>query len=1033
MKKILFAISMFLFITNVNALTFDVNLTNIKDEGNNGTIGSITNIDIPNKTVDAYFQDIGDEVSFSLTITNSGDRAGTLRSINVTSTNDKIEYTNNLPDGGLAINGNDSNTVIITGKVKEGAVNGTSSSEIKITYNYDEGSCPDGEILSSDESMCLCPEGLERNEKGVCIKPENKIECEEDEIYNETKKICEKKVVPEKVDNPKTLDNIILITLLFIVSGLGIYAVMFKKLKTNKKKTVVGLIVGVVTLGLSFGVLVSVFGFDKLLGAIVNPITKKKEIIVKVNETIDLIETWDGECSLDVLELTPQNIFEGGSGTEVDPYQVKTAEQLSCLAKSVNNGTTYGGKFIKQTKNIKLNDHLNDMVTQNNLNNARVWLSAGNITQDASHNYIIKSFDGTYDGDNHIISGLYLTNDSTQGYIGLFGATTNATFKNMVLSDVYMSTTRAVGGLIGYSQENLTINNVTTYGTGIIQNGDGAGLVSNYYGNNNSGIILIENAENNINLTCAYQCSGIMHRVGNVSASDEDNIIIRNTINNGNMDYSSGSGAAGILGYVSSNNANILVENTANTGDFNFHFTRENSHYGGIGGDWGVNRVTIRNSYNTGNWYNAQLDESGGIVGVITNNTSVIADNLYNSGDFQLVDSYPEGLSTADANAITGMQTSVAGIFGHVTKNLTITNSYNTGDIEGYLGYGSGIVGTVYGSGTMENCYNTGNITGAMGTGGLTGVFGNARNPGIIRNSYNTGDIITFADSRAGGLVGWSGPSIYNSYNTGDIYATGETTNQVGGLCAIECPEIKNSYNTGNITAKYFGIYIAGIAGGGGTGGQIVNTYNAGNITYLNVTPSTPDTYKTSIAGISGSGYSIIDSYNLGDITIYQNGGTTGKGASAAGIAYSGNATSCVNTGNIKVIVTAPYTQNYTDLYLDGIVYMGTTINGFNAGKIEYDDSALDTPLINDGYERLIQIGEIVDYYNASSTGNKFTNPNGYAVAQYTTGWQTLEQSLAVGQYTTDPVPSVLSIINDENAFEVKSGETLPTLKVFNN
>ena len=80
-KKILLFIGMFLFITNVNALTFNVNLTNIEDKGNNGTIGQITNIDVPNKTIDAYFQDIGDEVNFDLTIVNSGDRAGTLREI----------------------------------------------------------------------------------------------------------------------------------------------------------------------------------------------------------------------------------------------------------------------------------------------------------------------------------------------------------------------------------------------------------------------------------------------------------------------------------------------------------------------------------------------------------------------------------------------------------------------------------------------------------------------------------------------------------------------------------------------------------------------------------------------------------------------------------------------------------------------------------------------------------------------------------------------------------------------------------------
>ena len=216
-KKILLIISMFLFMTNVKALTFDVNLTNIEDKGT-GTLGTITNIDIPNKSVSALFEDIGAEISFEVTVTNTGDRAGTLREINVTSENESMEYTTNLPEGGLSINGNDTNTVTITGKLLEGAVNGTSSSEVKIKYNYDEGSCPDGEILSDDESMCLCPEGMERNEKGVCVTPEKQIVCEKDEIYNETKKICEKKVVPVVPENPKTLDNIVLVTLLFVIA-----------------------------------------------------------------------------------------------------------------------------------------------------------------------------------------------------------------------------------------------------------------------------------------------------------------------------------------------------------------------------------------------------------------------------------------------------------------------------------------------------------------------------------------------------------------------------------------------------------------------------------------------------------------------------------------------------------------------------------------------------------------------------------------------------------------------------------------------
>ena len=314
-KKILLILCMFMFITNVKALTFNVDVTNIESKGNNGTMGAISNIDITNKTLDASFSDIGDEVSFGVTITNSGDRAGTLKSIGITSTNNKIEYTTNLPAGGLAINGNDTNEVTITAKVLTGATNGTSSSTIKITYNYDEGSCPEGEILSEDESMCLCPTGKERSETGTCVEPEKPVECKDDEIYNAESKTCEKKVVPVEPDepeptpepkkeeskvvpeNPKTLDNIILVTLLFVVSGLGLYAVMYKRLKTTRKKVTVGVITGVVTLSLSFTVLASVFGIDKLLGAIINPITKKQELVVTVNESIEMIETWNGYCS----------------------------------------------------------------------------------------------------------------------------------------------------------------------------------------------------------------------------------------------------------------------------------------------------------------------------------------------------------------------------------------------------------------------------------------------------------------------------------------------------------------------------------------------------------------------------------------------------------------------------------------------------------------------------------------------------------------------------------------------------------------
>ena len=298
-KKLLLILCMFMFITNVNALTFNVNITNIEDKGNNDTNGTISNIDLVNKSLDISLRAVDDEVSFDVIVTNAGDRAGVLKEINITNGNENIEYTHNLPSTGLAINGNDTNTVTITAKLKDGAENGTSLSTIKLRYSYDEGSCPEGETLSDDETKCLCPEGYERNETGICVKPEEEIICSDEEFYNEETKTCNKKVVPvepEKKEeqkivpsNPKTLDNIVLITLLFIVSGLGIYAIMFKKLKSSKQRTTVGAVIGTITFVSTLTVLIGAFGLDNLLGAVINPITKTKELTLTINEEIDLL------------------------------------------------------------------------------------------------------------------------------------------------------------------------------------------------------------------------------------------------------------------------------------------------------------------------------------------------------------------------------------------------------------------------------------------------------------------------------------------------------------------------------------------------------------------------------------------------------------------------------------------------------------------------------------------------------------------------------------------------------------------------
>ena len=1043
-KKILLILLMFMFITNVKALTFNVDVTNIEDEGN-GTLGEITDINVSNKEVTALFQDIGDEINFSITVTNSGNRAGTLRSIDFENENPNIEYTSNLPEGGLAINGNDTNKVIINAKVKQGATNGSTTSQVKIKYTYDEGSCPEGEILSDDESMCLCPEGMERNEEGICVKPETPVVCNDDEIYNSEKKICEKKVIPVDPDkptpkpipsNPKTLDNIILITLLFFVSGLGIYAVMFKKLKTNKKKITAGVITGVATLSLSFTVLVSVFGIDNLLSAIVNPITKSKELVVTVNEEIDLIETWDGDCDV-TGALTPDNVFNGGTGTESDPYQIKTANQLACFAKSVNEGTTYEGQYIKQTKNIKLNDNLNDQVTAGDLSGANVWTSAGYYNNSQE----MKSFNGTYNGDNKKISGLYITSDSALAgnYRGLFGYTVNATIKNLELSDVYLYGPSGTAALIGSGSTSLILDNISTYGSANM-GGYSAGVISNFNGENNDNALLkIVNTTNNIDITSPQSVSGFIHYVEGLRTTDEPNMILENDINNGNITFTP-SIAGGIAGYINSN-PNLKIDNCHNTGNFTFTGTNIGSQIGGIVGASG-GKITITNSSNSGDWSGMdQISQSGGLFGTFTSVSDLYAENLYNSGDLLYVNAYPEGGVIPSGRD----QSYVAGLFGYagVTNSFTLKNSYNTGKISGRLAYGAGLVG--YGDNIrmntrdsilMENCYNLGEIVGAAYTGGLVGYF-----KGTITKSYNKGAITNFEKARAGGLVGWGEASIYNSYNEGDIINTGEYGNQIAGLCPQDCYEIKNSYNRGNITTYYSGLQIAGIQALNNSRGTIIeNVYNSGNIIYMDEpNPSgSPKNYVDMFGIASGRSFSISNVYNVGDIIAYQNNTGTNN-PRLGGISTYDTVTNAVNTGNVTLVVNVPYTEPKY-IYLGGISSMGASVNGFNAGNVSVDDSALDHSIYDEefnGQKHEIILGEITGNGRNGNSNNKFnTNSNGKALGCYGfDDWSscTLELNEAAGTYTTEEAPDILSIINGDGAFNDELDEDgLPTLKVFN-
>ncbi|HHV15556.1 MAG TPA: hypothetical protein GXX58_03150, partial [Gelria sp.] len=160
-------------------------------------------------------------------------------------------------------------------------------------------------------------------------------------------------------------------------------------------------------------------------------------IAVASNRTIKAFAT-DGTVSSAVYTFE-YIIFDGGSGTEEDPYLVATAEQL-------NNVRYHLGKHFKQTADINLN------VAP--YNEGEGWEPIGNDWY---------QFTGTFDGNGKIISKL--TIKSTGSYVGLFGFADGSHIKNVKLEDVNVTGDYQVGGLVGDNKDGEITN---SYATGAV-------------------------------------------------------------------------------------------------------------------------------------------------------------------------------------------------------------------------------------------------------------------------------------------------------------------------------------------------------------------------------------------------------------------------------------------------------------------------------------------------------------------------------------------------------------------------------------
>lgn len=265
--------------------------------------------------------------------------------------------------------------------------------------------------------------------------------------------------------------------------------------------------------------------------------------------------------------------FAGGSGTSSSPYQISNAAQLAYMAYLVNSNTTYRNKYYQLTADIDLSAHY--------------WYPIG------KENY---SFNGTFDGQYHTISNMTIDNTVTGmgvKYLGLFGYigkyNLTVTIKNLFMNNamitdssatytsflvghngdklylnnisidnselVYASSTTVsttgtyFGGLVGYSNNLLSIDNANIYKTNIRSNKEMTGGCIGYC--NNTGSLTITNVNSIIDeLMTSNTVAKLGGLVGEVEIKTGSYITIQYISVYIKDSTGSGSYYGGLIGYV---------------------------------------------------------------------------------------------------------------------------------------------------------------------------------------------------------------------------------------------------------------------------------------------------------------------------------------------------------------------------------------------------------------------------------------------------------------------------------------------------
>lgn len=337
-----------------------------------------------------------------------------------------------------------------------------------------------------------------------------------------------------------------------------------------------------------------------------------------------------------------------GKGTEDEPYQIGTAQEMAWLAYAVNNQMESEGYCAVLTADIDLG--------------YCQWPVIGVLSSNGQ-----RAYTGTFDGQGHTVSGLNITSLGGRQKLGLFGVAQDAVIENLtVRGNIDLTGVRSydtttgyiIGGVLGsgegggvtirscVSQVDISVSFVNDQKA---QNSAVGGLVGRLSG---SGSHEITNCRNEGRIYTAFE-PGAYYLGGSGGNGGQGGIVgfigasaqLERCVNTGTVYAGRAAGVGGIVGNVGDSGVTITLNQCANQGAVSNDTGGVLLRKGGTGGIIGLaptGSVTVSSCYNTGAVAGSAI--VGGILGGEKGehtssqygNQNLTLENCYNAGDLQV-------------------------------------------------------------------------------------------------------------------------------------------------------------------------------------------------------------------------------------------------------------------------------------------------------------------------------------------------------------------------------------------------------------